>query len=216
LRLLPDGQPGDGNSMNQRTQQFLVLAAFGACSICALSQTSENTAPHKIPELKLRIIPSKETFAVDEKVFTKLEFTNLSDKTLCFPQPARVWTNDFPGSAVTTGHQGNENPDRFFDHYDGASLGTRKHLLSEIQKHWIKVLPKGKYVTDSAEALVTLSLVGQWKLESTYVYPQTAFGGARARKFLSSTAERAGCTIPTTEATAESVPISVIPAPYKN
>lgn len=203
--------------MNQRTQQFLLLAAFGACSpICALSQTSENTAPQKIPELKLRIIPSKETFAVDEKVFTKLEFTNLSDKTLCFPQPARVCTNDFPGSAVTTGHQGNENPDQILDHYDGQSLGTRKHLLSEIQKHWIKLPPKGVYLTDSAEAQVTLSLVGQWKLESTYVYPQTAFGGARARKFLSSTAERAGCTIPTTEATAEPVSISVIPAPDEN
>ena len=74
---------------------FLIMIAVAASSICAQSQTSvkSKTIRPSPPELKVKVISSKETYFLREDVFTKTEFLNLTDKTLCFPEPAQDCEN---------------------------------------------------------------------------------------------------------------------------
>jgi hypothetical protein len=59
--------------------------------VCATrpSLARDKTPQPKVPELKIRIVPSKEKYTLRLKVLAKTEFTNLTDKTLCFPEPSQ-------------------------------------------------------------------------------------------------------------------------------
>ena len=66
---------------------FLALATVTLWSLIARAQKAGDPVPKKKPELKLRIVIEKETYSLNEKLFAKIEFTNLTNTTLCFPEP---------------------------------------------------------------------------------------------------------------------------------
>ncbi len=191
---------------------MLVLGAF---SIGALSQSPEKATPEKDAELKLRIIPNKETYALHEKVFTKTEFTNLTDKTLCFPEPVQDCINSVSGYVITRGSPLVSSPEveQFICVIDGR-VGSREKLLADIKNRWIKLVPDAVYVTRSTEAKVSLDIAGQWLLKASYHPPEAAFGSVETSKYAVSAAREVGCAVP--EMKVSDVPIAIIVVPSKN
>ena len=202
-----------GTDVKRRLEIFLALFALGVCSICALSQAAENTLLRKAPELKLRIMLGKETYTLHEKVFTKAEFTNLSDKTLCFPEPVQDCVDSVPGYLITKGEAPANTPgehEQFICVRDGRAWPGEK-LPSEIEQRWIKLAPNKVYVTKSAEANVIFDVPGQWRLETTYHPPEGPFHPAEFRRHIESAARMVGCTIPETAVSAEPITVNVVP-----
>lgn len=192
-------------------QRLQVVFALGVCSICAFSQGPENALPRKAPELKLKIIPGKTIYALHEKAFTKAEFTNVSSKILCFPEPVQDCMDSVPGYLITKGAPVNsrEEVEQFICVIDRAVPWPREKLVTEIEQHWIKLAPNGVYVTKSADVQVNLSVPGQWQFEATYHPPEGAFHPAESRSYLQSAAQIVGCTIPDAEVSAEPIRINV-------
>ena len=190
------------------SKEFVAVVAF---SVCALSKTQLHDSPQKASDLKVTVIPEKQIFVLHESVYTRVEFRNLGPKTYCFPKPSRDCTNDFPGSAVTTGRPVSSNGDfeQFICHYDGR-LPRASNLESEIKQHWVMLAPNDVYLSDRAEAKVDLNLPGEWRLETTYSQPQGAFNPAAVKKYLTSKAESAGCILPPAPIKSEPVTIQVV------
>lgn len=190
-----------------------MVLAVAALSISAQSQTEQkkNTVQRRAPELKLRTIPSKEIYALHEKVFTQTEFVNLTTKTLCFPVPNPECGDTNSGSVITTGDAvATGQRDIFICHLDGGGVPSEK-LLTEIEEHWIKIAPNAAHTTTTAEAHVILSELGRWQLKATYNPPEAAFGdAAKYRAYLQSGAEKYGCTVPESVVTSKPVMIDVV------
>jgi hypothetical protein len=184
----------------------LVLSAYVLCRAGPQN-------PRQETDLKVRIIPDKTTYVLREKVFTKIEFRNSGSKTYCFPKPTRDCTNDYPGSVVTEGRPVPDAGefDSFICHFDSG--GPRAaDLVLDIKQHWIQLGPNAEYVTESAEAIVSLNKPGEWVLETTYLYPTGAFHPAAVKKELTLAAERVGCTMPAVPILGEPVTIHVVAA----
>ncbi len=182
----------------------------------AQSQPGEKTkALHsKAPELRLRIVPDKETYVLHEGVFTKTEFLNLTDKTLCFPEPAQGQQVPSSGYLITEGDApGAQGRDRFIEVFDGPGIWPRERLLSEMEKVWVKVAPNAVYVTKSADAKVDLNEHGRWRLTATYHPPEGSFDPGGYREYLKSAAQSVGCTIPEAVVTAQPVAVNVVSPP---
>jgi hypothetical protein len=199
--------------MDGRVKALLTTAVVIAFSVCALSTTqlhdsSEETSHH----LKVTVIPDKKIFVLHERVYTRVEFRNLGPKTYCFPKPSRDCTNDFPGSAVTTGRPVASNGDfeQFICHYDRGGPPRASNPESEIKQHWVMLAPNEVYLSDRAEAIVGLNLLGEWRLETAYLPPTGAFNPAAIKKHLTSMAERAGCILPQAPIESEPVTIQVV------
>jgi hypothetical protein len=187
---------------------------LGANSLLCLSQTATKFLQPKAPELKLRILPNKEAYVLNEKVFTRTEFTNLTDKTLCFPEPAQGQQVPASGYLITEGEAPDaQERDRFIEVFDGIGIWQREKLLSEIEKNWIKVSPNAVYVTKLADAKLELQARGQWRLRTTYRPPEGSFHPAEFKQYLQSTAQTVGCTVPEISASADPVTVNVVPAP---
>lgn len=204
--------------MNHRLEIFFLSLILGTCSIIAHSQATarapqSNAAVPKTPALKLKIVPSKETFTLNEKVFTKSELTNLTEKTLCFPNPALDCEDTNSGSLITTGEAvASGEGEQFICHIDGRSA-TREQLLHEIEEKWVKVAPGVVYTTKTSEAQVSLGALGQWRLKASYNPPQASFGNAKEfNALLQSAAQSFGCVVPE-DVVAEPILITVIPPP---
>jgi hypothetical protein len=198
--------------MKLRLEVSLVLLVVGGCVVWVQSQDSNKT-PNTAPQLKLKIIPSKETYSLNDRVFTKSELTNLTDKTLCFPQPVQDCESTDFGSLVTTGEAvATDENERFICHLDGRSA-PREQLLREIDEKWVKVAPGTVYTSNTSEAQVSLSTFGRWRLRASYHPPEAAFGNANQfRTSLQSAAQSFGCVVPEKYVSAEPVIITVVPA----
>jgi len=204
--------------MDGKVKAFLTTAVVVAFSVCALSKTQVHDSSQKTSDLKVTAIPEKQIFVLHESVYTRVEFRNLGPKTYCFPKPSRDCTNDFPGSAVTTGRPFANNGDfeQFICHYDSGGPPRASNLESEIKQHWVMLAPNDVYLSDRAEAKVDLNLLGEWRLETTYSQPQGAFNPAAVKKYLTSKAESAGCILPPATIKSEPVTIQVVDVANKD
>ena len=200
-----------------RASLILAVTAF---SIGAQSQTAQrDEALHPNVELKLRIIPDKETYSRDEDVSARIEFINLTDKTLCFPEPAQG--AEVSGSGYLTTRAALVNPtegmkfedELLIDHYGGGPTFPREKLVSEIEQSWVKLAPNQAYVVTSAKATLNLHSTGPWRLWATYNPPECSYNVAECMLYLKSTAESVGCTVPEKAVTAKSVMVNVVPPP---
>jgi hypothetical protein len=187
--------------MNTRT--LIALVFF--LGVCTFAQQPEQ------PQLKVRIVADKEIYTLNERVMVKVEFTNLTSKTLCFPVPNQDCGSTRTGSVVTTGESVNGGGEQFICHLDGGGAAGAE-LESEIKDRWIKLPPNAVYVTKGAEAQATLSEVGDWRLTASYPPPEPAFDGDY-KKVLQSSAENAGCNLPDKSVVARPKIINVFPAP---
>jgi hypothetical protein len=202
------------------TQQFLAISLSFCFSVLAIgtpSQTAAGKDRSGTPVLRLKLIPNKETYAVKESVLTKTTFTNLSDAVLCFPKPEQGRQVPAQGylAIEVAGPPSAEEHEYFLEHIDGRGTWPREKLLLEIEQDWIKLPPSETYTTASARVIATLDVPGQWLLTEKYLPPEGSFGGDAYRNYLTSAAKSAGCTLPVTEVSAETVAINIVEPPKK-
>ncbi len=162
------------------------------------------------PELRLRIIPEKQMYVLNETLFTSTEFTNLTDKTLCFPEPEQRHEDPVVGfiAFTGTGPHGREW-DHFTDHYDGTMPSDEK-LMAEMQHTWIKLAPNQIYVTNRSAAPFILNSAGEWKLRAVYHPPVAPFAAEKSRIKLQLLGERVGCAPPQLDAFAPATKVHVV------
>jgi hypothetical protein len=173
---------------------------------------SKNPAQPEKTELTLKIILDKGTYALHDKVFAKTAFTNVSQETLCFPEPAQeeiVATRGVLTMILTRPDSSEEG--QFLKTFDARWTWPREKLLPEIKEHWIWLTPNAVYVTKSVQLQTTLSEPGDWRLKTTYRPPEGAFGPTEYKEYLSSAALSAGCTLPQSDVSAEPTRFSVSP-----
>jgi hypothetical protein len=164
--------------------------------------------------LKLRIVVDKDIYTLNERVMVKAEFINLTSRTLCFPVPNQDCESSRTGSVMTTGDPVNAEGEQFICHLDGGGAAGAE-LESEIKSRWIKLPPNAVYVTKAAEAKVTLSKVGDWRLQASYHPPEPAFD-SDYKKVLQSAAQTVGCDLPGSSVVAQPKIINVLPPDSKN
>jgi hypothetical protein len=202
--------------MKKCCRVFFLMLAVAALSVTAQLQTSvkSKTIRPSPPELKVTVISSKETYFLREDVFTKTEFLNLTDKTLCFPEPSQDCEITGTGSVITSGEAlVAEERETFVCHADSRGR-PREELLTEIEQHWIKLAPNAAYTTKLAKAQVSLSVIGPWRLKAIYHPPECSFStAAECASYLQSAAQRVGCVVPEVVVTAAPVTVSVVPPP---
>ena len=198
--------------MNLRFPGFIAVTVAVAFSVCALSKPQTDDAFHKTSDLKVTVVPDKNSFVLHETVNTRVEFRNLGNKTYCFPKPSLDCTNDFPGSAVTTGWPvaNNSNSEQFICHFDSGGPPRVSDPKSELKQHWVVLAPNGVYLSERTKAKVDLNVLGEWRLETTYSQPQGAFNPAAVKKYLTSLAESAACSLPPAAIKSEPVAIHVV------
>jgi len=200
---------------------FFVMLVVAAFSVGVQSKTSDKKkALHpKTPELKLRIVPDKETYVLYERVFAKAELLNLTDKTQCFPEPAQGVEVPSSGYLVTTAglldppENEQSESDQFLEGFCGGLTWPAEKLRSEIEESWVKLAPNQVYVVKLTKALVNLRSSGQWQLKATYQPPQCSFNFDECMKYLRSEAKKVGCTVPEIRISAESIQVNVAPPP---
>jgi len=202
--------------MRQFLTAMLLSCVFGpAMTLICQEIADQSTNKDARPVLALRIILTKDTYALNEKVVAKYEFANQSDRTLCLPPPDLKCSNTRSGSVLTTARspaRAGQDRDIFICDYCGGDWGPGAKLLSQIEKHWIKIAPNKSYVTETAEIDPRLDMLGEWQLEARYFPPQAAFGDpARFRKYLKDGANRAGCVIPE-PAQSATVAVNAVPS----
>jgi hypothetical protein len=193
----------------------LVALIVLSCSIHGLSQGTSRKTAKSGPELKIRIVPDKETYSLQEKVFTKTEFTNLTDKTLCFPVPAHAHEIVGRGSVEVHGESLNDGTERqrWLDHHDGGPTEPRERLIKEIEEQWIKLAPNATYETESSVVTFNLDVSGGWRLRGSYHPPECSFNNLKCNESFRATVKSTGCVVPEKFVTAEPVTINVVPAP---
>jgi hypothetical protein len=175
----------------------LCAATVLAFLACAPSKTAPQNSQQMERDLTMTTIAEKQTFVLHEKVRTRVEFRNSGPNTYCLPKPPQDCTNDYPGSAVTTGHPVPDTREYeiFICHYDTGGPHT-KDLESEIRLHWIILAPNTTYLTDGADAVVDLDRPGEWQLETVYDPPVGAFNPDAVRKEIMSATGKVGCIVP--------------------
>jgi hypothetical protein len=191
-------------------QRPILLVVLILCCSGTRPQTARSITPTALPLLRLKFVPNKETYAMNERVFIKAVITNLSDQTLCFPKPDREATNPIQGylyTEVTPPAHATEI-EQFINHIDARPI-PRDKLLAEIEQRWIKVLPNARYTTESTQFATKFSVPGQWQLESTYFPPESGFGRGY-REHLKTAASSVGCTLPDADVSAEPITIFIV------
>lgn len=201
-------------------QQFLAAALLftgGALVAGAPPQVVVRKDGTETPVLRLKVIPSKETYAVKESVLTKTIFTNVSDRTLCFPKPEQKIEDPQQGYVTfqVVGPPGAPEIGYFLEHIDGGGIWPPGRIPLEIRQKWIKLPPNEEYTTEPAGIPVAPNIPGKWQLTGTYLPPQGSFGGAAYRNELKSAAKSVGCTLPVTEVSAETITINIVAQPEK-
>jgi hypothetical protein len=199
-----------------------VLIVASVCS-ALWTQQSATTPPQTVtskdrsgtPVLRLELIPNKRNYGMNETVLTKTTFTNLSDTVLCFPKPEQGRQLPLQGylAVQTAGPPSPKEYEYFLEHIDSRGPWPREKLLLEIEHDWIKLSPSETYTTASAPVTAILDVPGQWRLTETYLPPEGSFGGDAYRNYLTSAAKSAGCVLPVTEVSAETVVITVADKP---
>src|SRR5215475_9198948 len=172
---------------------ILLFALFPEWTV---SQMGDKDRPPK-SFFKLRILPDKETYTVDEPLFLRLEFTNITDVTLCFPVPRSRYEEDATSGYTVVRGEGPHGRDweHFIEHHDGSFPADEK-LREEIERSWIKLAPNQIYVSDTKPATFRLGEPGRWKLQATYHPPESPFGGKVEQIRMKRVAQSLGCTPP--------------------
>jgi hypothetical protein len=191
----------------------LPLIVLGVCSPFAWPQTSKSPVKPRVSELKLQIIPEKETYSLADRLSVRTEFTNITGRTLCFPQPSQKDEVPAQGYVITEAIGPPDTPgeDHFLDHYDGGGTWPLDKLVQEIRERWIWLAPNAVYRTGLAQIRTNFSTPGQWRLEAAYHSPEGSFHPAEFRKYLSTAGRIAGCTVPQSVVSAEPISLSVSP-----
>lgn len=168
------------------------------------------------PVLQIKLIPSKETYALKESVMTKTVLANLSDKLLCFPKPAQGKHVAVQGylEIQVVAPPGAPDTDHFVEVIDGRGTWPREKVLSEIKERWVKLPPKETYTTEAARVPATFDLRGQWQVQETYRPPEGSFGPGY-REQLKSAGLSVGCTLPEAPVPAEAIAINIVSPPAK-
>jgi hypothetical protein len=171
---------------------------------------TESEGKSKHAELRLRIMPDKETYSLHDEIFTKVEFTNVSNLTVCFPEPAQEYVAASQGvlTRKLIGSTGTEENERFLEVFDGAGTWPRDKLIAEIKTQWVRLAPNETYVTKSSSG-GKLNAVGKWQLEASYRPPEGSFKPAAYRKYLASAAKKTGCTLPQMDISANKI-VSIV------
>jgi hypothetical protein len=198
-------------------QQFLTALlglALGAFAFGTPAQSAASVDHPATPILRLKIIPSKETYAANETILIKTIFTNLSDKTVCFPQPVQqIHVPEQGYLAIQAERPGGPEREEFLPAYHGRLSLPHEKLLLEINQKWIKLAQNETYTTEVVRAPATIDTPGQWQLHETYLPPQGSFGVASYRNKLQAAAEEAGCILPVTPVEAETATVNIVAAP---
>ncbi len=204
----------------KRVFRVLLVFAAGAASICAQVHFSDRgiSSQPKTPELELRIIPDKETYVLNEAIFAKMEIVNLTDRTLCFPEPSQtheIVATGFLSTRLSRIDKNGKKVERdfFVDHYDGGPTWPREKLLSEIEQSWVKLAPNQTYRLKSGKSRLSVDAIGQYQFTTTYNPPECSFNVAECMNYLRSTAESVGCSVPKTLVTALPVYLTVVAPP---
>lgn len=114
----------------------LLLLCAGLCIPNGWPQASRKPANAAVAELRIRIIPDKETYKLNSKLSAATEFTNLTDKTLCFPKPSQVPEMPWRGIVAirAIGPVGAASEERFLEHYDGGGTWPLEKLVQKSGK----------------------------------------------------------------------------------
>jgi len=190
----------------------LILA--GACTHLLLAQTvKKTTGVAKKPELRIEIIPDRQTYSKGSSVFTETRFTNTSLNILCFPEPDQTSETPEKGfiSRVLLPPPNALAQDQFIEHFDGATTSAREEPIRKIKEDWIWLNPGGIHVSPSVLLRTELNTPGHWGLKALYHPPEGAFKPVAFRAYLNSAARSAGCSIPQAAVSAEPVGFSVLP-----
>jgi hypothetical protein len=188
------------------------MVIVAACSCIGASQIQNRAKGTPAAELQIKILPDRRAYSIGDSITSKIEFKNLSGETLCFPEPAQGWSEDAQGSLSTKAiPPGESEQDKFLDHYDGGGTWPREKLIEEIKGQWIWINAGGTYTSKPVQPVTRLDKLGRWELKSDYVPPQGAFNPEGFRKYIGSAARTAGCVVPETMVSAESVYLTVSP-----
>src|SRR5271169_6319698 len=116
--------------MWQRLLALFLWSAFGLSSMASWPQTAVEVRPSSTPELNLKTILAKQTYNLNEVVVTQAVFTNLTEKTLCFPKPDQERTNSMQGYLTTEviPPPGAEEREAFIEVIDGRAVWPRERL----------------------------------------------------------------------------------------
>jgi hypothetical protein len=183
---------------------LLIPAAVLTLTLVLSAQTAKPSPTPKPPQLKLEVVPAKKTYNVAEPVVVKYKFTNLSDKTVCFPTPHTSDRKTLEGYVSSSAMNSNSEEDLFIESTWPVDPRTDQDLLNEANEKWIKVAPGLSYLTEAAHPVGSLA-AGDWKLKSEYVPPYL-----RGRATL--IVDALGCTPPEVGATSEPVMVIIAPA----
>lgn len=187
---------------------------YGFALITTLILASLKFVPHppyqpgSRPELQLRILLEKETYARNETAFTRTEFVNLTDETLCFPEPAQGIHDSVPGYLITEATPPSGNKE-FFQVILNSRWPDRENLSSDIERSWIKLAPNQVYVSKHAQVRFKLDTVGEWLLTTTYYPTEATYGSPPALEELRNLTARIGCRPPKSIAAAPSEKVHV-------
>lgn len=175
-----------------------------------LRSQSQEAVKDQPPELTLRIILGTENYFVRDMVSPRAQFTNVTNTTLCFPEPPLGYVAADMGVLTTSlkGPEGHDN-DEFPEGFDGRGTASRKELLRIVKEHWVWLGPNESYTTKSVPVKSPLDVPGQWRVEMSYRPPEGSFQSAKYRKYLSSVAKSAGCRLPQIEVTAQPISLNV-------
>jgi hypothetical protein len=164
------------------------------------TQKTPPVLPKNPPTLKLEIVPANKTYLVGEPVVVKYKFTNLSDKTLCFPRPDIKSEDETDGyiRAWATGIGG--ETEMFLEGF--YPIGTTdQRLLNEANEKWIMLAPGLSYITEAARPVGSLA-AGDWRVQSRYIPPDLR---GRAKLII----DALGCTPPQIAAASKPVLVTI-------
>ncbi len=163
--------------------------------------------------MKLRVLPEKQTYAPHEKIRLKAEFTNRSDRPLCFPKPDLECVNSVAGYvAVEASAPGNPRDRHEFVCVVDDLAPAPEELPREIKRNWIKVPVGQVYAMEFKTTRAQLDSPGQWRLQATYHPPTGAsYDPRKSKRDMDLAARKAGCLVPATSVPADPVLVEIAP-----
>jgi hypothetical protein len=185
---------------------LLTVALPGLAPSLSAQARTQPISPQKLPQLKLEVVPAEQTYGVGEPVVVKYRFTNLSDKTVCFPPPAIKSEDETEGYIRAWATNIDGEREIFLEGFYPRGV-TDQQLLNEANENWIKLAPGLSYITEAARPVGSLA-AGNWKVQSRYIPPDLH---GRAKLII----DALGCSPPEVAATSNPARI-MIPAAAQN
>lgn len=191
----------------------MLIAQKIGVMLALLSLIFAPTRPHQPdsqnPELQLRILLEKDAYTLNEPIFTRTEFTNLTHRTLCFAEPVQGIHDSAQGYLITNAVPPSRQGEILFV-IMGGHWPTHEQLRSDIANVWIKLAPNAVYVSRRAPVRFKLNTEGDWELQASYYPTERTFGSAQGREELLDLARETGCNPPESVANSPSTKIQVV------